>query len=164
MEPTRFHLSQHTKQLVNYLLTVKIDEEVPYEQLSTLIGCDILDPKHRANLTSARCILIKDHNIVFGTIIKFGLKRLKDEEIVLEGDKSIRRIRRECRRGARKVVCIQNYSALPQEAQIKHNQSLSILGTLRYMTSNKQLNKIAEEVKICQVQLDHTKLLEVCSK
>ena len=160
---SRFHIGVNTKLLVNYLKDVPIGTKISYTELSTVIGDDITLPANRSTLASARKILIHEHNIIFGTIIKYGLKRLENEEIVLEGASGIRVVRRACKRAVRKVVCA-DYPTLSNTGKTKHNCSLSLLGTMHFMTNNKQQKRIESAVQQTMQQIDHTKLLEICKQ
>ena len=157
---TRFYIGVLTKQLVDYLKCIPVGTKITYNDISTIIGYDV-QRAHRHVLTSARKILEREYSIVFGTIIKYGLKRLEDIEIVHTGNEGIRKIRKTSRRYARRVVCI-DYDTLPQDSKREHNIVLSILGTMHHMTSTKQRKKIENIVEVNTTILDHTKLLEVC--
>jgi len=158
---TRFQLGFVTKQLVDHLLTASVGQEMSYEELSKVLGHNILQQKYRSCLASARRILIKEHDIVFDTIRSVGIQRLNDAEIVLEGAVGIRKVRRACKRTARKVVCA-NYSTLSQDNKNTHNQSLSTLGALMHVTSIKEQRKVGHAVSKVADEIDHTALFAIC--
>lgn len=161
LHTTRFQLGVDTKAIVEHLILTTVGQQIPYIELSQLIGHDIQQPKYRSCLSSARRILVKEHNMVFGTIRNVGIQRLADTEIVREGDLGIKKVRRSCRRTAGKVICA-NYNTLSQDDKNKHNLSLSVLGAITHVTSIKEQRKIGNAVSKAASEIDHSMLLEIC--
>jgi len=127
-------------------------EFVSYEELSSIAGGDIQKEKRFA-LDTGRKRLERDRGLVFGTIKNEGVKRLEDEEIVQTSELGINRVRRQARRSARKLVCV-DFDNLSNEAKIRHNARMSIFGALVIVTSIKKQQAIEAGVTQAQSKLD----------
>jgi hypothetical protein len=80
MMPAFFERSELTAALVRYLSQFEKGSRITYRELSDTTGAAI--DSHSHNLRSARAILERDYNHVWGCIIpKIGLYRLTDPEI-----------------------------------------------------------------------------------
>lgn len=141
----RFRLSPETNAVVKKLEQASVGESVSYADLSLCVGGNIQNKK-RYHLDSARRILLNDKQIVFGVLPGEGLKRLNDNEIVLESCRSLNRIKRATRTGARKMGCVDNYDNLPVELKQRHNSTLSVLGAIQLFTKPSNVKKIDSAV------------------
>ena len=92
---------------------------VTYAALSEIAGRDV-QRAGRGPLDTARRILQREDNIVFGVVRGEGLKRLSDPEIVKAGHASVAATRRTARRGIRKLACA-DYANLDNGDRISHN-------------------------------------------
>lgn len=140
MNNAMFEMSPDTRLLRQHLRTVLIGSTVKYEDLSAVIGkpVDGATPSLRSAINS----LLKQDNIVFATIRKTGLERLSDERIVSNSDSDIDGIRRKAKRGARKLTCVGDYSAMAPGKQLAHTARLSIMTMVAYATSDTGLKKV----------------------
>jgi hypothetical protein len=85
-----------------------------------------------------------DHALEFGSVIGVGYKRLSDEEIVAASARDMERSHRGAQRAARKLGNVQNFDALPAEAQVKHNAALAVFGVIGAATSGTALRRVEE--------------------
>ena len=154
-----FELSVDTRLLYQRLKETHIGDQVSYDELSELIGRDVRNGAH-SNLQSARNRCMKHDGIVFGTIRTVGLKRLNDTEIVETAEEQINRIRRASRRAAKTLAQVRDFAAMPEEAQTKHNASLSLFGAVAKITQTSQVQKLEKHVGEAQKQLPLAKTLE----
>jgi hypothetical protein len=77
-----FQLSELTSALVRYLGQFEKGTRLTYKELSKAVGADIRSHDH--HLISARRILERDHNAVWGCVPpRVGLHRLNDAEIAM---------------------------------------------------------------------------------
>lgn len=152
-------ISIDSRILYDRLSKMDIGESISYAELSALIGKDV-QREARGNLNTARNQARREHGMVFGAIIGVGLKRLKDEEIVGEGLKTVKAIGRASRRAMGKLVCVQDFDAMPTQAQTKHNTMLSILGVMNAMARPKRIFQIEASVEAAQKKLPIKQTLE----
>ena len=136
-----------------------INPIITYRELGDLIGRNV-QKQARGNLYTAIHMMQREHTIVFGTVKGIGLKRLNDEEVAHTGGGVLQHIKRATTRGIRKLICIEDFNSLPNEAKIKHNASLSILGVFREMTKQKKIKQIESKVNETQLQLPIVKTIE----
>ncbi len=87
------------------------------------------------------------------------LKRLQNVEVPRTGQHSVDRIRREAKRGLRRVLCA-DYNALPDAGKTEFNHYASGLGVLGWMTGSKQMKRLEAKVAEHQGRLPLMKTLE----
>lgn len=117
---------------------------IEYKELSSFVGFDVT--KDRGPLYTAMKLLKRERKMVFDVVIGKGFTRLADSDIVATHDRTIRRIRRTAKRGARTVACA-NYDALSREDQTKFNMSLTTLGTIAFLGRADTQKKIADKAQ-----------------
>ena len=156
-------LSIDSRTLYDRLVTLEIDDFISYVELGKLINRDVQD-KARGNLNTARNMIRRINGVVFGVIINEGLKRLKDEEIVGVGMRSVKMIGRASRRAMQSLICVKKFDKMPSDVQIKHNTMLSVLGVMNAISKPKKIALIEEKVTEIQKRLPLAKTLEFFSK
>lgn len=141
----RFKLSPETNAVVKKLESMSIGDFASYADLSALVGGDI---QGRANhyLQSARRVLRNEKQYVFGVVTDEGVKRLNDEEIVLEGSRRILHIRRASRTAMKTLVCVSDFEAMTEETKKRHNTTLSVLGAINLFSKPTSIKKIDNAV------------------
>lgn len=139
--------------------TQTTDAIIPYSELSGLIGRDI-QKEARGNLYTAIRMMQNEYGVVYGTVNGVGIKRLTDEEVAYTGDVVVQHVRKATNRGIKKLVCVKDFDALPNDAKVKHNASLSILGVFKEMTKQKKIKQIEAKVNETQLQLPIMKTIE----
>lgn len=140
------------KTLAAALRTVEIGATVDYKALTLAIGRDVT--VHRHLLEAARRIVMRDDNMVFGTVLNTGLKRLDDVETISFVNQHRRqRIRSQAKKAIRELSTVA-YAALPRESQVSHNAGLALFGALHSSTENTHLKAI--ETKVANSQLPDT--------
>lgn len=135
-----FEMSADARLLRQRLATMKPGDYVSYAELSTEIA-KAVDGTTSALHTARRSLLNKDC-FVFAVERGKGLKRLVDGEIVSASDQDVNRIRRAAKRGARKLASVENYAAMPNDAQLRHTTRLSVMTAVAHMASNTGIKKI----------------------
>ena len=140
----RFQKSNNTTTIESVLRECKVGEVITYAQLTKAIGVDIRD-NGRGALTTARRVLLRDEQIVFGTITNVGLRRLADNEIIATTDSDASRVRRIAQFGLSKLASVK-FENLPRDDQQKHIVSSAQLGAIRHFTKIKTVNRIARSV------------------
>jgi hypothetical protein len=155
-------LSIDTKLLVDRLAKVQPGETITNEQLSEVIGRDVRNGAYSC-LYSARAIVQRDHQVVFGTVRGVGLKRLGNTEIVNSGRGDLDRVRRTMRRAAKKMTAV-DYDALPNSERIMHNAYLSTFSALAHATKGSSVKKVASQVEQSKEQLPLAATLEAFKK
>lgn len=138
-------LSIDTQTLERALLTVAVGEVVGYESLSKLIGRNVQNGATHL-LQSARRRVQRDHHIVFEPVRGEGLKRLDDEGKARSGESALAKIRSTARRGQEKLLCVDDFDSLSNDAKIKHNLSLSVLGALRQVAKATTMKRLEGKV------------------
>lgn len=117
-----FRLSSDSLALAKALESIKINETVEYQKLSSAIGRDV-QGVGRSAMQQARKVVQRDHKMVFDVVRGVGLRRLDDDAIVDASDKSISVVRRGIRRAAKRLVCA-DYEALTKDKKTKHNVAI----------------------------------------
>ena len=155
-------LSIDSRTIYDRLAKIEIDEFIEYSELSGLVGRDV-QQEARGNLTTARNIARRTKGAVFGVVMNEGLKRLKDEEIVGIGMKSVRSIGRASRRAIKKLICVKDFNGMSTDVQTKHNTMLSILGVMNVMARPKKIEAIEGKIATTQKRLSIGKTMEFFS-
>lgn len=137
-------MSVDTGIVVDRLRAAKTGELVAYADLAALIGRDVTG-RARYVLTSARRALLRE-GIAFGAVTGKGLQRLDDEGKVGTIADGIGRIRHTAAKTARVLASVENYAALPQPLQARHNMGLSVCGAVKLMTSAPRMKQLQEVV------------------
>ena len=146
MDKSSFELSIDTQILIGELMKAEVGDVIEYDALSKVLGRNVRTVA-AGNLRSARKIVQRDEEIVFGAIRGIGLKRLGDEAIACSGESSIKRIHRESIRGRKRLETVRNFAALPAEVQVAHNASMSLLGALQQGTRPRTQQRIETRVR-----------------
>lgn len=152
-------LSVDSKLLYERLKKAGIGETVTYAELSGIVGRDVANGG-RGTMMTARRLCQAEHQMVFGTVRKVGLKRLSDQEIVDTGEAVTKHIRKTARRGARRIACA-NYQALANDAKVRHNAQISLLGAIVALSKPSSIKRLEKSVAKEHEQLPVAKTLEV---
>ena len=128
--------------IFNRISTLSVGEEVSYAELSALIGRNVQGIA-RGALNTARNMCRNDLRMVFGIIRNKGLVRLNDVGIVDAGADGLRKIRRESRRRAKMLTCVQDFYAMPPDVRLRHNAALAILGAISETAKPAMIKRVA---------------------
>lgn len=152
-------LSVDTRLLYQRLIKLQPGEAVTYDELSALIGADVR-VKRRSNLYSAMRKALSDH-VVCSAVIKYGIKRLQDDEIAGLGDGVVDRIHGAAGRAVKKLSCVSDFDALSNDNKVKHNAAMSMVGAIALATKPSRVEKVTAAVRTAQSQLPVAKTLEL---
>src|SRR5262245_5379089 len=144
--------SADTEALAACLRTVPVQGTISYMLLSKQIGRDV-QSEARHLLATARRILLREDQVVFGAVRDVGLKRLGDRELVLSGGAFLSHINRTAARGVRTLTCVQDFAQLPLTDQVKQNTALSLLAVFYEVSKAKGVRRIENAVTVMQKQL-----------
>jgi hypothetical protein len=133
-------MSADARLLRQRLSKVAVGQEISYEELSREIGRKVAGSC--TALQSARRSLLNSSQIIFEPVRGVGLKRLSDSEIVDASERDISKVRRAARRGAKKLLSIADYSALPSDKQLQHTTRLSVMTMIAHAASDKGIEKV----------------------
>ena len=147
------------QRLAGRLRLLPIDGVLPYSELSALIGRNV-QKEGRSALTSARRQLQREAAMIFEPVKNVGLKRLTDSAIVATSQHSLRHINRSARRGAQRLSCVSNFSALSKEEMVRHNTSMSLLGVFYEITKIQGIKRIEAVVAVVQKTLPLAQTLD----
>jgi hypothetical protein len=136
---------------------------VSYGDLTGLIGRDVQQAA-RYILLRALDLLRRDHNYVFGTVRRVGVKRLSDGEIVGAAASDVASIRRKARKAAAKLTCVGDYDALTADEHIRHNATVSLFGAIHSMTKRPQVKKLEAAVQTTGRTLPLARTLEAFTR
>lgn len=143
MKPT-FTISIDTRRVFDRLMLAEVGAEITYNELTGLTGVNV-QKRGRSYLDSARAMAQKQ-NVVFGVLHNFGLVRLSDTEIVQTGASTVTKIRRTARRGARRIVAVKDFDAMPNDSKLAHNSYASMLGAIAQFSNDGTLKTIQGRV------------------
>ena len=136
--------SADTSIIENRLRNTKPGDLVTYDELSTLLGRDVLE-HCRGNVGSARRTLIKE-SIFFDCVSKEGYKRLDNNEAVNASEHYTTRAKRAARRGLNHLANVP-FDGLSDEAKKKHLTTSAQLGAIDLFGSSKAAHKIETVIK-----------------
>lgn len=161
-----FQMSIDSRTVYERLIQTAIGETVTYDELTALIGRDIRSPRAMGRLTTARRAVLHENNIVFGVIQKIGLKRLDDIEIVATGQQSVNRIKNLARRCVERLtIGVREFDKLPNEAKVRHNTYVSMVGAVHMMTKPANIKLLEAKISQSKAVLPLAHTLEVfCEK
>jgi len=137
----------------------EIGELIRYSEWSEILGRNV-QGKGRSALHSARNILQRDHQIVFGVVLNIGLKRLSSPEVVHTSQAHVDHIRRTAKRGGKRLVAGAEYTALANPDRTKFNLYVSAFGAMTHFTSGPAMKKIEAAVEQCNSTLIAQKTLD----
>jgi hypothetical protein len=140
-----FSRSIDTKIIIDKLLTMQIGDTITYQELTDLIKRDVTK-SGRGALRSAVRILLNENGMLFGTVLKTGIKRLTPSEGVGFASDSISRIHREAGRGARRIAAV-DYEKLGANDRMKHNATAAVLSAMHESTTSSRVRKIEAAVE-----------------
>lgn len=138
-------------------------DTVSYADLTELIGRDVQD-RARYILLRALDLLRRDHNYVFGTVRRVGVKRLADGEIVGSAASDVASIRRKARKAASKLTCVADYDALTPDERIRHNATVSLFGAIATMTKRPEMKRLETAVEATGRTLPLARTLEAFTR
>lgn len=147
-----------TRLLVGLLSKAAIGQEYSYEALGKELG-RVVDGS-TPNLISARRIVQRDFDIVFGTMHRVGIKRLSDSEIVASGDTLTGKIRRAARRTIATMSKARD-EVLSRDEITHRNATVSMAGALVHMASKSNMAKLETAVRVNAAELPVGKTLEL---
>lgn len=141
------------------LAEMDIGDFVAYKEFNGMIGRDV-QKEGRGFLNTARSMAEREDGKIFGVVINEGVKRLSDREIVNTAASSLGHIKRMSRRSIKRMACIADLGAMPNEEKIRLNTYASILGVMATMAKGSSIKKIEARVQETQDQLPYVKTLE----
>ena len=155
-------ISVDARMLHQHLATIKIGEIVTWEAMSNIIGRPVSPGNSGYSaLMTARNRAQNDEGFVFDAVARVGLKRLADVDIVNGGQAAIDKMRRAARRGVKRLLSVNNFADLPNDAKIKHNTYASLLGAVVHMSQDARVKKLEAHVGNTQAALPLAKTLEI---
>lgn len=135
-----FEMSPDTRLIIQTLDALAIGAIATYDTLSEAAGGKAL-ASIRPAIASARRVLLRDERKVFGVQRGAGLIRLADAAIVAAADSHADRVRRQARRAAVELTCV-DFDKLSPADQLRHTTRLSVFTAVTSMTSAKGMKKI----------------------
>jgi hypothetical protein len=136
--------SAEVLELVAMLAKTHVGEMVTYRHMTRTIGVDVVVRRHL--LASARRILMREHNMVFGCVMNEGLKLLDCVEVVdITPEERRKRIHQQAKLGIRELATVK-YEALPPEKQAAQNVGLALLGALHTGSNRATVKKLEHKV------------------
>lgn len=133
-----FQRSYETNKLIEVLSAMKQGEMLTYAQLSEIAGAAICGAN--PSFASARRHVQANSPAVFGIMLKVGVKRLTDEEIVKNGPKNLSHVVRTVKKGARQLSGVIDYAGLSDEMKRSHQAHAVIYAKISDEASTKSIN------------------------
>jgi hypothetical protein len=137
-----FQMSADARLLIQRMQKVEVGETITYEELGAAISKPV-DGSTSA-LRTALLRLLRDHDHVFSCVHKVGFKRLNDGEIVAEGGQEAEKIRRKAKRSVERQLKA-DFAKLSREQQGRFTAQVSIMSSIAFISSGKQIDKISEK-------------------
>jgi hypothetical protein len=152
-------VSADTRALVDVGNLIAVGSVWHYDEMTAILGRDIQGDA-RSVLESARRILEREYNIVFGVVRDVGLKHLTDEEAINTGQETVEHNRRMARKAAKRIASLKSPETVSQAAQTKQFTFLSLFGAIVHMTRPRQIEKLSGRVEAAHKELPLAKTLD----
>ncbi len=157
MPRTISELSIDTRLIMERLDACNIGDVVSYDELSQIIGREITSCYYLT--TTARKRLLAA-NKYFEAVPGVGFRRCNDSQKVAGGGAYLQRSRRACKRGATITASVDDYDAMSKGDQRQHNAQLSLLLTMRAMSTPSKVKAIEAKVEDSHQRLSMKSTLE----
>lgn len=154
---TMFEMSIDTRMLYDRLKEAAIGEVVSFTQMQEILG-RLVDGAS-SNLQSALHRLETD-GIAFANVRGVGYQRMNDVEVVNTAESAREGLRRKAKRAIKRLTCVQQFDALPNELKVKHNAAISGFGAIASIMSPGRVKALEEQVAKAGAQLPLAKTLE----
>lgn len=124
------------------LLDVKPGEIISYDDMSAAAMCDV-----RASSLVSRVVrlMVRDHQIVFYTIRRQGIRRAESAEIVTSEQCTPKRVLRMASRSMHRLATA-DYDTLSNEDKLKHSATTSALGAIALFSKPASQKKIEKAI------------------
>lgn len=155
---TVFELSLDTKAIYDLLATAAVGQTISFAAMSDSLGRTVMGGE--PHVQSALHRIQSMDGRVFANVRGVGYRRLNDAEIVGTGTREIDTIRRRAKRAGRRLTCVADFAALPNDLKVKHNTFLSMFGAIASMMKPKAVKRVETEVTRAQAALPLAKTLE----
>ena len=136
-------MSADTRLLIDHLRSLGVGAVASYADLTKTIGKDVRSRRH--SLRSAMRHLLREGK-VYAAVMRAGIKRLNDQEIVAVGDEGLRRMRKMANRISRKLSCVTDFDALPDKQRYRHNALMSLSMAVGSITDSRKVEKLEHRV------------------
>ncbi len=134
-----------TEALRRFLAQMKVGDVVTFHELSSIAGTSIRSTS--APFTSARRIVLHEDGIVLDNLRGVGYRRASDEALATSvSDKDLRKSRRHSVRALKKMSCVEDFGAMPLQAQIAHTIKASFFAATRFMAHRSTLARVVTPV------------------
>lgn len=134
-----------------------IGDVVSYSNFKTALGIEVDGSSPHIQYAIKR--LLKE-GILFENIRGVGYKRLNDHEIVQTAARERGMLRRQAEKSVRRLTCVRDFDALPNDAKIQHNAAVSAFGAIASMISSNGIKKLENTVRTQGQKLSLSKTLE----
>ena len=141
MERPVFELSANARLLMARMERMAVGEDILYAELSLEIGAPVVGATPA--LQRAKYRLLMDRKYRFEVIIGKGLRRMTDEEITRAATRDRELSRNADKRAQRRLSAVQDYDAMPRQAQLTYTTEMSIFVAREYMSSDPGAQKVA---------------------
>lgn len=160
--PSPIHqMSADARLLIAKLATIGVGEFVSYTDLSEVISRPVSGSS--AALQTAVKRLLRDSDIVFGTVRGEGIKRLADAEIVDEGAAAMNAIRRKARRTVERQMKA-DFSKLDRERQAKFSAQVSVASAIAMMAQPKEVARLEKAMTPGRAELPINETLRMFTR
>lgn len=156
-KPT-FELSIDTRMCADALKQGAAGETVTFATIGAALGRKV--DGGDSTVQSALRHLMNEDGIVFESVRGIGYKRLKDVDIVGTVERDRGKMRRHAKRVVKRLLCVADFDAMPNEAKIKHNAALSGFGAIASILKTGNMKKLEQSVERASQQLPLAKTLE----
>jgi alkylated DNA nucleotide flippase Atl1 len=152
-----FEMSIETRTIRDLFKDAEVGEIVTYADLATALGREVNGAN--PNVQSAINSLIGE-GILLENVRGIGYKRLADTEVVGTAEHARKGMKRKASKQVKKLACVQDFDAMPNEAKVKHNAAVSIFGAIGAMLGINRYKRVEAAVEKTAAQLPLAKTLE----
>ena len=144
-----FQAKAETLLILAYIVKHQDDGTIEWKDLAAACNCRNL-ARVKGWCHSARRMAVKSHNLVFDSVKGVGIRKMQDDGLVGVGQAAIDSIRHKANGARRKMECVKDLAALPNEqrnALIAYSCHLGAIANASSGTVTKRITAGVEKAK-----------------
>jgi len=160
--PTIGKASVETQRLITFLQSAAIGQVFTYKEMNDAAKCDV-QIRNTVLQTARRTLSKIPHQMVFGTIMGVGIKRLSDEEIPEVGVQAVKRCKRITRRAMDMMNCADS-AKITDETKIRLYTTKTVLALFHTSGTSHTKGIVEQSVRISNGVLNVGDILALFNK
>lgn len=135
--------------LADFLKALAIGEVATYDQLNAVLPSGDVRHECRPAIYKARKTLLDEYQMVFSTVVKVGIKRLADVEVIAQERGHVRRLHKSAKKSMRRLSTV-DFQSLDESSKGTHRLVSATLGAVALCSSGPSQLKLEAKLKTGQ--------------